>query len=46
MMRDLRELYEHDGVSGVIGMGLFFWWAVQGEYAIVRFGVRALRALI
>lgn len=46
MMRDLRELYERDGLYGVIGLGLFFWGALQGEYAIVRYGIRVLRALI
>jgi len=46
MMRDIRELYDRDGISGVLGLAIFFWWTLQCEYQIVRHGVRALRALL
>lgn len=44
-MRDLRALYERDGWGGVIGLALVFYWALQCEFWIVRYGVHALRAL-
>lgn len=44
-MRDIRELYAREGMAGVIGLGLVFYWSLQCEYAIVRHGLWALRAL-
>lgn len=45
-MRDLRELWERDGWSGLIGLGLLFYWTLHCEYAIVRHGLRVLSALL
>lgn len=45
-MRDFRELWEREGVGGLIGLALVFYWSLQWEYVIVRYGVRALRAIL
>jgi hypothetical protein len=46
MMRDLRRLYETEGMSGVVGLLLMLSWSIQCEYAIVRHGLRTLRTLL
>jgi len=45
-LRDVRELWKREGAGGVIGLALVFYWSLQWEYAIVRHGLRALRALL
>lgn len=45
-MRDLRELYAREGLAGVVGLWLVFWWSLQCEFWIVRNGLRALRAIL